>query len=215
MTFQLQRQLKKGKTDLILGRTGPSRIFPKFKISEQVRKFHTYVVGLTGRGKSKFLQSCIVQDIQNGRGCAVIDPHGDLAKDVLQSLIEQNFFQDPENLKRVIYVAPRRRDFIIPFNVLARPDIETETYEISQRVINSFMRTWSRTLQEPPRFQQVMRASLSALIETGKTICELYPLLTNDDFRDSTLEQIPDPKVKSDCRSFFDNEFAEWERIDH
>jgi hypothetical protein len=210
MTFQLQRQLKKSDTDLILGRTGPSRIFPKFKISAQVRKFHTYVVGLTGRGKSKFLQSCIIQDILQGRGCAVIDPHGDLAKDVLRSLINNHFFDDPDNLKRIVYVAPRRRDYIIPFNVLKRPDKYTETYEIAQRVINAFMRTWSRTLQEPPRFQQVMRASLSALIETEKTICDLYSLLTDDDFREETLGQIPNPKVKQDCLAFFEHEFAEW-----
>ena len=210
MTFQLQRQLKKKNKDLILGRTGPSRIYPKFKISAQVRKFHTYVVGLTGRGKSKFLQSCITQDILHGRGCAVIDPHGDLAKDVLRTLIDQHFFDDPDNLKRIVYVAPRRRDYIIPFNVLKRPDKHTETYEIAQRVIHAFMRTWSRTLQEPPRFQQVMRASLSALIETEKTICDLYPLLTDDAFREDTLEQIPDPKVKQDCLAFFEHEFTEW-----
>ncbi len=210
MTIQFQRQLKKSRSDLILGRTGPSRFYPKFKISAQVRKFHTYVVGLTGRGKSKFLQSCIIQDIQRGRGCAVIDPHGDLAKDILQSLIDNNYFDSLDNFKRVIYVAPRRRDYIIPFNVLTRPDPDTETYEVSQRVINAFMRTWSRTLQEPPRFQQIMRASLSALIETQRTICDLYPLLTDDNFRESILVQIPNPKIKLDCRAFFDNEFAEW-----
>ena len=55
-----------------------------------------------------------------------------------------------------------------------------------------------------------MRASLSALIETNKIICDLYPLLTNDDFCASILEQIPSPNVKADCRAFFDNKFSEW-----
>jgi len=210
MSNLLFRHLKKSNQDLVLGRTGPCGLFPKFKISPRVRKFHSYVVGLTGRGKSKFLQSCILQDIKANRGCAIIDPHGDLAKDILQSLISDGYFDNPSNYKRIIYVAPRRRDFMIPFNVLARPDQETETYEICQRVINSFMRTWSRTLQEPPRFQQVMRASLSALVETERTICDLYPLLTDDAFRDSVLEKIPNPKVQSDCRAFFENEFEEW-----
>ena len=52
-----------------------------------------YVTGLTGRGKSKFLQNCLVQDILAGRGCAVVDPHGDLAKDVLRSLISSGYFR--------------------------------------------------------------------------------------------------------------------------
>ncbi len=203
-------KLIKRKTNLVLGRTGRYFFFPKFTITPQVRKFHSYVVGLTGRGKSKFLQSCILQDIKAGRGCAVIDPHGDLAKDVIQSLISSDFFKDPANLSRIIYIAPRRRDYMIPFNVLARPDEFTETYEICQRVISSFMRTWARTLQEPPRFQQVMRASLAALVETNHTICDLYRLLTDDEFREDILNSIPNEKVQMDCRTFFEHEFNEW-----
>ena len=200
------------KDDLILGRTGSFDFFPKFKISPQVRKFHTYVVGLTGRGKSKFLQNCLVQDIIAGRGCAVIDPHGDLAKDVLKSLVSRQFFEAENALDRILYVAPRRRDYIVPFNVLARPDATTETYEICQRVISAFMRTWARTLQEPPRFQQVMRVSLSVLVETGETLMDLYRLLTDDSYRLDHLEKILDPKVKADCLAFFQNEFDRWGR---
>ena len=137
--------LQRGTDDLMLGRIGRYSFLPAFRVSPQVRKFHTYVVGLTGRGKSKFLQNCIVQDVLAGRGCAVVDPHGDLAKDVLRNLIAQGFFSDEAVYDRVLYVAPRRRDYIVPFNVLARPDADTETYEIAQRVISAFMRAWART----------------------------------------------------------------------
>lgn len=198
--------------DLVLGRTGKYSFFPKFRISARSRQFHTYVVGLTGRGKSKFLQNCLVQDILAGRGCGVIDPHGDLAKDVLNSLVSKGFFADKRSFDRVIYVAPRRRDYVIPFNVLARPDAKTETYEIAQRVISAFMRAWARTLQEPPRFQQIMRASLAVLIETEETLCSLYRLLTDDEFREEKLALISDPKVAADCHSFFRNEFDRWGR---
>jgi len=170
------------------------------------------VVGLTGRGKSKFLQNCLLQDITRGRGCAIIDPHGDLARDVLSSLIGTGYFSNEEIFNRIIYVAPRRRDYIIPFNVLARPDSETETYEIAQRVISAFMRTWARTLLEPPRFQQVMRASLAVLIETGGTLCNLYQLLTDEEYREEKLALIPNPKVSTDCQAFFRNEFDQWGR---
>src|ERR1700690_547144 len=78
--------------DLVLGRTGKYSFFPKFRISARSRQYHTYVVGLTGRGKSKFLQNCLVQDIMAGRGCGVIDPHGDLPKDVLSSLQATDYF---------------------------------------------------------------------------------------------------------------------------
>ena len=60
----------------------------------------------------------------------------------------------------------------MPFNVLARPDPEMETYEVAQRVIAAFMRTWARTLLEPPRFQQIMRSALATLIETDETLVQ-------------------------------------------
>ncbi len=142
----------------------------------------------------------------------MIDPHGDLAKDVLSSLVASGFFNDESSFDRIVYVAPRRRDYIIPFNVLARPDEETETYEIAQRVISAFMRAWSRTLLEPPRFQQIMRASLAVLIETNETLCSLYRLLIDDEFRAEKLAAIPDSKVATDCRAFFQNEFDRWGR---
>jgi len=205
--------LYKPKHDqLVLGRWGRNRFFPIFSVSHDVRKFHTYVVGLTGRGKSKLLQNCLVQDIVAGRGCAIIDPHGDLAKDVLRTLISKGHLDTSKNFERILYVSPRRRDYFIPFNVLKKPDDETETYEIAQRVIAAFQRTWAKTLAEPPRFQQIMRASLAALIENDQTLCHLYQLLTDDGFRTEMLENIKNEKVARDCHSFFDNEFERWGR---
>lgn len=203
---------RKNPDDLILGRTGRGWLSRKFRISQNVRQFHTYVVGLTGRGKSKFLQNCVLQDIQSGRGCAVVDPHGDLVKDILRSLITNGYFNNKRSFEQLIYISPRRRDYIVPFNVLSKLDPQIETYEVAQRVISSFMRTWARTLQEPPRFQQVMRSSLAVLIETGETLCSLYRLLTDDGFRDDQLSKITDPKVANDCYSFFQYEFDKWGR---
>src|SRR5574337_558220 len=85
--LSLRTFLGRRPDDLVLGRTGKYSFFPKFRISARSRQFHTYVVGLTGRGKSKFLQNCLVQDILAGRGCGINDPHGDLAKDVMSSLV--------------------------------------------------------------------------------------------------------------------------------
>lgn len=202
----------KANERLILGRTGKYSFFPRFRIDHDVRKFHTYVVGLTGRGKSKFLQNLIVQDIQANRGCAVIDPHGDLAKDVLRDLISKDHFHRNSVLDRFLYVAPRRRDYVVPYNVLNRHGDQTETYEIVQLVLSAFLRTWSQTLLEPPRFQQIMRNALAALVETEGTLCDLYQLLTDDDYRQGKLDEIPNPIIGSSCKTFFENEFDHWGR---
>ncbi|MCH7662940.1 MAG: TraM recognition domain-containing protein, partial [Chloroflexi bacterium] len=127
-------------------------------------------------------------------------------------MISNGHFSQDSVYDRILYVAPRRRDYVIPFNVLARPDDDTETYEIVQMVISAFMRTWSQTLQEPPRFQQIMRAALATLVETGGTLGDLYSLLVDEDFRAERLQRIQDPQVASACRTFFENEFSQWGR---
>ena len=38
--------------------------------------------GASGSGKTKFLESLIKQDIENGLGFGVVDPHGDLTEDI-------------------------------------------------------------------------------------------------------------------------------------
>jgi len=45
-----------------------------------------YVIGQTGSGKSTLLNSCIVQDILTDRGFAFIDPHGDSAELIIDSI---------------------------------------------------------------------------------------------------------------------------------
>src|SRR5258706_12448100 len=72
--------------DLVLGRTGPFSFFPTYAISARERVAHQWVIGVSGKGKSKFLENCIFQDIAEGRGCGVIDPHSLLMHEVLRFL---------------------------------------------------------------------------------------------------------------------------------
>jgi hypothetical protein len=57
----------------------------RFGIKRDDRRYHMHVVGKTGMGKSTLLQTLIAADIRAGNGLALIDPHGDLAGDVLAS----------------------------------------------------------------------------------------------------------------------------------
>ena len=47
------------------------------------RTQHLYIVGKTGLGKSTLLRNLILQDLYAGRGVGLLDPHGDLAREVL------------------------------------------------------------------------------------------------------------------------------------
>ena len=98
-----------------------------------------YVIGMSGKGKSKFLESCLYQDIAAERGCGLIDPHSLLADDLLRLLITRNILDNSAIRDRLIYVDPARTDYVIPFNVLA---IKGEhPYDIASTVLDAFRRT--------------------------------------------------------------------------
>ena len=97
-----------GKDVVYFGRANFRNENRLFGIKRRDRRQHMYVIGKTGTGKSALIHNMIVQDISNGEGVCVIDPHGELIEDVLAEI--------PENrLKDVVYFNPADTDYHIGF----------------------------------------------------------------------------------------------------
>src|SRR5215213_446022 len=170
---------------------------------------HTYVVGASGQGKSKFLQQLLFQLAVTGAGCGVFDPHADLASDLLSELASYPnpaWLSDPKHRARVIYLDPSRMDYLLPCNIL-KSSCSTP-YEIAENVVEAFRRVWPETLAEAPRFAQILRNAALTLSLNGLSLLELEPLLTNKDFRMRVLETTPDPLVVT----FFTHQYDKWGR---
>ena len=60
-----------------------------FGIKKKDRRYHTYIIGQTGTGKSTLLENMIRQDVENGEGLAILDPHGDFAERIAQTVPEK------------------------------------------------------------------------------------------------------------------------------
>ena len=82
-------------------------------LSERQRSMHTYVIGQSGMGKSKALETWIMQDILAGRGVGVIDPHGDLFNHLTAFLAKH-----PELWAKVILIDPTDPIWSVGFNPL-------------------------------------------------------------------------------------------------
>ena len=87
-------------------------------VSQEYRDAHFYVIGASGSGKTKFLESLIKQDIENYLGLGVVDPHGDLTEDIKGYLyfLHKN---NPEFLQeRVVLIDPTNEERVVTFNPL-------------------------------------------------------------------------------------------------
>jgi len=191
--------------DLFVGRLGKFSFFPLYRLPAKSRATHLYVIGLSGKGKSKFLQNLIVQDVLSGQGCGVIDPHSDLARDVFEQLVAVGYFDTPSHIRRVLYLDMTDSQHLPAFNVLAVPG---EPYAIAQLVIEAFRRTWPEALKEAPQFSNVMLSGLIVLIKTKQTLVQLHRLLVDKAWRDERLKEAAD----EEANAFFHNRYELWGR---
>ena len=187
---------------LIVGQYGPGWLL-RCRLPLDEFDTHMYVVGKTRKGKSKFLEHLAYQLISQNQGCAVIDPHADLADDLiayLNPLIEQG-----ELARRIVYFDPSRKDWLLPFNVLSSP---WEPYTIAQNVLEAFRRTWPESLREAPRFANIILAATLVLIEHKLTLVDMPRLLTDPYYRNSLLQRTANPEVVR----FFRTRYDRWGR---
>jgi len=153
----------------------------RFGIREENRRGHMYIVGKTGTGKSTLIENMVISDIRKGNGVALIDPHGDLAEEVLH-------FIPKRRLEDVIYFNPADIEYPIAFNPLGKvhPD---HYYLVASGLISVFKKIWWEFWG--PRLEHILRYSLLTLLEGRRsTLLDLPRLLTDKEFRKEILERI-------------------------
>jgi len=153
-----------------------------------------YLIGKTGTGKSTTLESMIYQDIQNGHGLAIVDPHGDLADKVLD-------FIPARRVNDTIYFNPGDTDYPISFNVLENvPD--SQRHLVASGLVGVFKKIWADSWG--PRLEYVLRNAILALLEyPGSTLLGIMRILVDKEFREGVTSRLTDPVVKSFWRDEF------------
>ena len=153
---------------------------------------HTYVVGKTGTGKSTLLLNMILGRIAEGHGVAVIDPHGDLAFDVIGRIA-------PERMRDVVLFDATDVAYPQGLNLLdhdpAHPESQTFLVNELLAMLNDMydMRTMAG-----PIFEMIFRNGLLALMDVpGSTIADLARFLTDTPYRTSILRKCKNPRVRS------------------
>jgi energy-coupling factor transporter ATP-binding protein EcfA2 len=167
-----------------------------FGIKEKDRTRHTYIIGKTGMGKSTLLENLAIQDINNGEGLCVIDPHGSMAEKLLDFIPEHR-------VKDVIYFAPFDSDYPVGLNVLEQVDASKR-----HLVANGLMAAFKKVFGEErfsDRIQYILNNIILALLENeGQSLLGVNRMLSDKEYRKFIVSNVKDPSVKS----FWEEEFA-------
>jgi hypothetical protein len=157
------------------------------------------MLGKTGTGKSTLLRNLILQDIAAGEGVGVIDPHGDLAEEILDHI-------PPWRTDHVVYFNPADQDFPIGLNLLHAVPQERR-HLVRSGVVGAFKNIWRDSWG--PRLEYILSAAIAALLDAeNATILGIPRMLVDDDYREWVVKQVKDPIV----RAFWRDEFAAYDK---
>lgn len=161
------------------------------------RRRHVYIIGKSGTGKSKLLELFAKADLAAGEGVALIDPHGDLARRMLD-YIPKNRVND------VIYFDATDTEHPIAFNLLG--GVRKEDRQI---VVDGFVSIFQKLFASDwsAALEHLLRYAVLGLLETDSpTLPDIGKLLTDAKFRQKAAE-----KIQADAiRNFWSTEFISW-----
>ena len=197
--------LKQNKRfEVILGENEHHGVTTPIGLTEQERERHEYIIGGTGSGKTTMLQYEIVQDIQSGKGVAVVDPHGDMAETLLR-------YVPSERVKDVIYFNPDDLTSPIGLNLLELDEklegdeLLREKDLITETVVSVFRKIFSDDDSGGHRIEYMLRNAVqTALTQEKATLFTVYDLINDPTYRKKVVATLTDENLKH----FWRNEFG-------
>lgn len=170
----------------------------KFGIKAKDRLLHFYAIGKTGTGKSTLIENMIYDDIKEGRGVAVVDPHGELIEHIL------NFIPE-ERIKDVVYFNPDDREYPLAFNLLESVDDNMRGI-VASGLMSIFTKLWAGVWSA--RMEYILRNAILAALEVpNATLLSIMRILNDPIYRKYALSCVSDPVVKD----FFYNEYDRYD----
>lgn len=184
--------LELAREGVVLGVNRDRGVETKVFMTPEDRLRHFYVIGQTGTGKTTLLKNMIAQDIVNGEGVCMIDPHGSDIQDIL-ALIPKHRYED------VIYFDPSHTDRPMALNMLEydRRYPEQKTFVVNE-MLSIFNKLFDMKTAGGPMFEQYFRNAVLLVMEdpeSGNTLLDVSRVLSNKAYREMKIANCKNPIV--------------------
>lgn len=154
-----------------------------FGLKKEDRRKHLYIIGKTGSGKSTLIANMAINDMRNGEGLAIIDPHGDLSEILLDYIpsyrINDVAYLDPSDTEHPFYLNPF--------------EVETEVQRelVASGIISIFHKLYHYSWG--PRLEYILRNTILTLLHVPQsTLMQVPELLTNEKYRSRIVDKLDD-----------------------
>lgn len=172
-----------------------------FGIKQNDRKYHSYILGKTGAGKTNLLLTQILQDIKYKRGVCVFDIHGDLIHTIQAHHLLQN-------RNDVVYLDIPNPSLVLSYNPLKRVSPEKRSL-VAGAILESFEKLWGGAWGL--KLEHILRYTLLTLLDQPKSnLGDILRIIQDEDFRIKCMKNIINP----DILKFWQNEFQSYSKND-
>ncbi|MEA1929840.1 MAG: hypothetical protein U9M92_03110 [Patescibacteria group bacterium] len=180
------------KEGVLLGLNKHQQLDTEVRVLPEDRLRHFYTIGQTGTGKSALLKNMIIQDIQNGDGVCMIDPHGQDIQDVLAAIPK-------ERQEDLIYFDPGYTTRPMALNMLEYdPRFPEQKTFVVNELLSIFNKLFDMKVAGGPMFEQYFRNAVLLAIEhpdSGGTLLDVSRVLADKKSRESKLANCKNPVV--------------------
>jgi type IV secretory pathway TraG/TraD family ATPase VirD4 len=187
--------MPKDRYALTLGRVDFRDDTRSFGVLNEDRFSHVYIIGKTGTGKSTLIESMVRQDMQQGRGLALIDPHGDLTERVAASIPKAR-------QSELIYL--NASDPAQPFGYNPLRHVREDRIALATSgLMEVFKKMWPDAWGV--RMEHILRNVLMALLEQpNATMHDILRVLSDKNYRKAIAASLRNPTVKTFLESEFE-----------
>lgn len=170
----------------------------KFWIWANDRRRHLYIVGKTWTGKSTLIENMIFDDISKWNWVALLDPHWDLADNILRNIPKSR-------TNDVVIFDPSDFEYPVAFNLL-----ENVSKELRPLVASGLIWVFKKLFDSwGPRLEYILRNTILTLLgEPDATLMNIPTILTNESYRQKVVSRLKDPVLLK----FWQDEFEPMDR---
>lgn len=156
---------------------GTNRNGEKYRLTAKDLSTHLHVCGASGRGKSRFLEAMVRDQILAGNGVCVIDPHGTL----FSALVKWIGIRGLDRTRTIHLIDPSVESWTTGINPL-RVSENQSVSACADKVIDAISQVWGgEDTNKTPTLKMCLREVLHVLIVQGYTLLEAIELVSAAD----------------------------------
>ena len=167
-----------------------------FGIKQPDRLLHTYIIGKTGTGKTTLLANMMAQDIQQGKGFALLDPHGEIAEKIAA--------QDYRNRKQgIVYIDITDPNMEFGYNPLNR--VHKQYRSLVASGIIEILKKLHDVNSWGVKMEHILRNVLLTLLDQPQaSFSDIAKILRDKNYRNTCIKNIANEEVRAFWKDEFD-----------